>query len=54
MTGRRPSATAAPEGALEILTLDALHRYVAMGLIEPGGAVFNEILDRLNRDADDK
>jgi hypothetical protein len=47
MTIRRDSAVRAPDGALELLALDALLRYRFMGLIEPGGLLFSSLLDRL-------
>jgi hypothetical protein len=47
MTSRRNSAVRAPDGALELLALDALLRYRFMDLVEPGGLLFASLLDRL-------
>jgi len=48
MTGRRTSATCAPEGTLELLMLDALQRYVDGGLFLPGDLIFPGLLTRLD------
>jgi hypothetical protein len=47
MSGRRDSAVRAPEGTLVLLSLDALLRYRAMGLVHPDSILFCELLDRL-------
>jgi hypothetical protein len=47
MTSRRNSAVRAPSGTLGLLALDALLRYRAMGLIRPGGVLFDELVNRL-------
>ncbi|HEY1705553.1 MAG TPA: hypothetical protein VGG75_38195 [Trebonia sp.] len=61
MSSREPDDDArVPWDDLRVLTLDALHRYVAVLGLKPGDVLYPAILDRLERedelarDADDE
>jgi hypothetical protein len=48
MTGRKQNAVRVPAGALRLLALDALQRYVLdLGLLQPGDVLYSQILDRV-------
>jgi hypothetical protein len=46
MSGRKQNAVRVPAGTLRLLALDALQRYAAMRLPQPGDVLLPAILDR--------